>query len=67
MFGLRGRLGSPSVFCGVRVAHFLRLGLEQREQAICRLNARQRISHLSIMYIKVREARKGKEWTIHSN
>jgi hypothetical protein len=22
MFGLRGRLGSPSVFCGVRVAHF---------------------------------------------
>jgi hypothetical protein len=45
----------------------LRRGLEQREQAICRLNARQRISHLSIMYIKVREARKGKEWTIHSN
>jgi hypothetical protein len=25
------------------------------------------IIHLSIMYIKVREARKGKEWTIHSN
>jgi hypothetical protein len=25
------------------------------------------ISHLSVMYINVREARKGKEWTIHRN